>query len=255
MTPILFVTKADGTKVLFDESKVVSSIQRAGVAPELSQEVLAHVKSILFDGITTHEIHDHIVEFLGPRGLKYSLKKAIMALGPSGYPFEKFVAKILESQGFVTQTNQTVRGKCITHEIDVVAQKDDQKIMVECKFHNQPGTRVDAKIALYVQARFEDVQGDFTEAWLVTNTKFSQDAIQYGRCVGLKEIGWSYPEPGSLQYWIENSNLYPLTILTTLSQNQKQQLLSQDIVLCQDLLSQKNSLDNVRQELLTLCPH
>ncbi|MEK7565720.1 MAG: restriction endonuclease [Patescibacteria group bacterium] len=251
----IFITKASGEKVPFNENKVLGSIKRAGISPELFDQVLSHVKSILYDGITTREIHDHIVEFLGPRGLKYSLKKAIMELGPSGYPFEKFIAEILCHQGYETITGQIVKGRCVSHEIDVIAQKDKEKIMIECKFHNLPGTRVDVKVALYVKGRFEDVQGEFTQGWLITNTKFTTDAIDYAKCSGLKLIGWGYPETDNLQYWVENSNLYPVTILTTLSPNQKQQLLSQNIVLCKDLAAQKNLPDNVRQELLLLCPH
>lgn len=243
----IFVTKANGEKELFIEEKLRRSIQRAGIPLGLHDTVVSHIKKLLYPDIKTSEIYYHLIEFLGassyPQGRgRYSLKQAIMDLGPSGYPFENFVAEILKTQGFATQTRITAQGKCVSHEIDVVASKDKQKVMVECKFHNRPGSRSDVKVALYVWARFEDVSPQFNQPWLATNTKCTTDAIQYGNCVGLKIIGWGYPEKDNLQNLIETANLHPLTCLTTLSTQQKQTLLKENVVLCKDLLTNRSLL-------------
>jgi Holliday junction resolvase-like predicted endonuclease len=176
---------------------------------------------------------------------RYAIKNAIMELGPTGFPFERLVAELLKHQGFSVEVDKIIQGWCVSHEIDVIAQKDKRLVIVESKFHNQQGIRTDVKVALYVQARFEDLRkqllGQFDrehkllEAWLVTNTKLTSDAIQYANCVGIRAIGWSYPQDNSLQNLIEQANLHPLTSLTTLSKYQKRQLLGQGLVLCQEI--------------------
>jgi hypothetical protein len=168
-----------------------------------------------------------------------------MELGPSGFPFEKFVAEILAAQGYMVQTGQIIRGKCVNHEIDVIAEKEEQHFMIECKYHNQPGTVSDVKVSLYIHARFKDVEASwielpghrskFHQGWVVTNTRFSNDAIDYGTCAGLKLIGWNYPDGGSLRSLIDKLGLYPITCLGSLSKAEKQKLLDNNIVLCREL--------------------
>ncbi len=236
------VIKATGEIEPFSEQKVRDSIFRAGIKNGLQDEVVKHIESRLYDKIPTSEIYHHISEFFGQSLMpyaraKYSLKESIMNLGPTGYPFEDFVADILQSQGYKTAVRIITSGKCISHEIDVIANKDEEKAMIEVKFHNGFGTRTDVQDALYIKARFDDVKekNGFTNVWLVTNTKATLDAIQYGQCVGMKVISWNYPESESLRSIIEKSKLSLITALTTLSQNQKQQLLENHVVLCKDL--------------------
>ena len=157
------VLKASGEKEPFSEDKVRRSIRRTRIPKKLEDEVVRHVRDSLYSGIPTAEIYRHISEFLGNSSYPYTrtvygLKQAIMQLGPSGYPFEKFVAAILSHHGYTVQTDVIVSGRCVDHEIDVVAQKENRRYMVECKFHNLPGVRSDVKVALYIQARFEDLQ-------------------------------------------------------------------------------------------------
>src|SRR5664279_1416804 len=122
------VIKADGKKEPFSEEKVINSIRRARIPKPIQSEVLIHVKSKLYEGISTSEIYQHILEFLDNSAhpyskSSYSLKEAIMMLGPTGYPFEDFVAKILQAFGYTTKVRQILNGKCVTHEIDVIAEK------------------------------------------------------------------------------------------------------------------------------------
>ena len=244
---MIHVLKSNGKEEAFSEGKVLMSINRAGIPQAMQQKVLNHIQSKLFEGITTSEIHNHIREFLHTSDqpslvVKYDLKQAIKALGPTGYPFEDYVARLLEFQGYETQTRIVLRGKCVSHEIDVIAllqipNEQKKKIMVEAKFHNGLGTVTDVHVALYTQARFQDIkeQHHFDTVMLISNTKITSDAIAYGECMGMKVIGWSYPEKNALRDWIENMSLYPITALTTLTNSEKAQLLQNNVVLCQDI--------------------
>ena len=247
---MIHVLKANRTREPFSEQKLIASIQRARIPHSLHGEVLTHVKSKLYDGISTQEIYQHILEFLGqsPRPYvktRYSLKEAIMQLGPTGYPFEDFIARLLESQGYTTRVRQILSGRCVTHEIDVVAEKDGKAAMIEAKFHNSPGVRSEVHVALYTHARFEDVKirNHVDEAWLVTNTKTTVDANTYAQCAGMKVISWDYPAGASLRDWIEESRLHPITMLTTLSQSQKMTLLENHIVLCKEVYNKPQLVD------------
>jgi len=246
------VIKANGQKQAFSEEKVLQSINRARIPQDLRPQVLAHIKGILYDGIPTTEIYNAILNFLGNSAspysrAKYSLKEAIMMLGPTGYPFEDFIAKILSSQGYETKVRQILRGKCITHEIDVIATKDAKSAMIEAKFHNSIGTRSEVHVALYTHARFQDIkeQNKLDEAWLVTNTKTTIDANTYALCYGLKIISWSYPEQGSLRELIEKSRLHPLTMLSSLAHIHKVTLLNRHIVLCKDIQANPDLLSEL----------
>lgn len=247
----MYVTKANGHRELFDEHKLLRSMRRAHVAKVYQNRVLEEVRNKLYEGISTREIYDVINGYLNqtaPSGsFSYNLKQAIMELGPSGYPFERYIGKLLEWQGFKTQVSIIIHGKCVSHEIDVLAEKPGEHYIVEAKFHNEHGIRSDIKVALYVYARYLDVlnswlakespqqRNELHQAWLITNTKFSSDAIQYGQCVGMKLVGWNYPEKGNLQDLIEEAGLHPITSLMSLNQSQKQMLLERDIVLAAQL--------------------
>jgi len=241
---MVYVVKATGEKEAFDEIKLRNSIKRAGVADNLQDEVVSHIKKNLYNNITTKKIYEHILEFLKKTNdpfiaSKYGLKQAIMSLGPTGYPFEDLVGGILKTKGYETELRQILIGKCITHEIDIVAQKSgtDKKIMIEAKFHNMPGSKTDVHVALYTKSRFDDIKekNGLIQAWIVTNTKATTDAISYAACENIKIISWNYPEGESLRELIEESRLVPISALTTLTLAQKQHFLSKHIVLCKDI--------------------
>jgi len=249
MTSPIYVIKADGNRELFDVKKLEESLLNSGASQKTTNDVISHISSEIKDGMTTKEIYTHAFEILHkdekPVAMKYSLRHAIMDLGPSGFPFEDFVAEILRAKGFQTKTGQIVKGFCVEHEIDVVAWNEEKLIMVEAKFHNELGTKSDLKVVLYVKARFDDLQKmtfDYEkkrkvdEFWLITNTKFSSTAIEYGSCQGgLKMIGWNYPPKGNLNDMVLESKLHPITCLTTLNQREKKTLLDQGIVLCKTI--------------------
>ena len=245
------VIKMDGSQEDYSEEKIWQSASRVGVPKALSEDMIAEIRGKLYDGIPTHEIFAIIKNYLSrsPRpeyAAKYNLKTSLAELGPSGYPFEQYVAALLTEIGYKTVTNQILPGKCVSHEVDVVAIKDGVKYFVEAKFHSSPNQRTDVKVPLYIKARFEDLafrDGGSTSPWIVTNTKFSTDAIAYGNCVGIHLTSWGYPKGEGIMDLIERTHLHPITMLEGLTKEDKRLLLSQNIVLCRDLLKNKNAAE------------
>lgn len=246
------VLKANGKKEEFDEIKLINSIKRAGIPEDIQEEVLTHIKESLYEGIPTHQVYSHIEEFLDKKGetsykAKYSLKKALMELGPTGYPFEVYISEILRKMGYDITVGETLTGECVTHEVDIQAKKDKENIFIECKFHNRPGSRSDIQVALYTKARFDDLKekNNFTKAMLITNTKISIDALSYCRCKQVDVLSWAYPEGRSLRDLIEKYKIYPITQLLSLNFVQKQELMNKNIVSVQLLLNDPKILDQI----------
>lgn len=258
-TESLSIVKSDGTKEPFDIFKLKESLQNSGATEEVIEEISSHISSELEDGMTTREIYRHAFEILHkkaqPVALKYSLRHAVMELGPSGFPFEDYVAEIFKARGYEALTGQVVKGFCIPHEVDIVAWNDKKLIMAEAKFHNEHGMKSDVKVVLYIKARFDDLrkvkfnyghEREIDEAWLITNTKFTSTAIEYASCEGgLRLVGWNYPPVGNLQDMIMESKLHPITCLTSLNGREKKELLLQGVVLCQTLAEKPELLKNI----------
>ena len=242
------VLKASGELEEFDAEKVRRACLRAGASERLAGEIVESVQRRAYEGIPTHEIYALAYKLLkqvkSGAEHRFGLKKALMKLGPEGHAFEDFVGRLLAAYGYRTGVRRMARGKCVSHEIDVVAENDHEKIMVECKFHNRQGIECHIQNPLYVRARFEDLlaakppagEKAFTSAWLVTNTRLSSDAIAYAECVGLKAVGWKYPEGNTLEAMIERKGLYPVTVLAGLTPFEKNKLMEAGVVLLLDLL-------------------
>lgn len=241
----MLIIKASGEAEEFSEQKLRISLERARVEPDLIERVVNQIISELKPGTRTADIYHRAFQLLRrharPAAGHYALKRAILELGPSGHPFENLVAALLKAEGFAVEVGRIVPGKCVTHETDVIAEKDGRRFVVECKYHNQPGIRSDVKVALYVWARFRDLE-KFDEAWLVTNTKFTDEAVRYGECVGMRVISWNYPENASLAQRIDRLGLHPLTCLTTLSRSHKQHLLESGLVFTRELAGNRDAL-------------
>ena len=247
------VIKRDGSEVPFEDARVVRSMERVGVASELHDRVLAHIKEkVQADNIiTTDEIFYHIREFLVDKdkrsALRFNLRQAIFELGPTGFPFEKFLAKVFQDHGYRAQTDLHMQGECVTHEIDALIEKDGKKEIVEAKFHNQTFGKTDIQVLLYTYARFLDVKekNNLDGVWVATNTKISTDAITYANCKGIKVLSWNYPEGSNLAEFLEKPKMYPITTLTDLTTEEKRRFIDNGIVLASDLLkiSEKDLVD------------
>jgi len=273
-----FITKASGERVFFDVEKLRHSLKKSGADNQTVDAIVNNVVGRLYEGISTKDIYTMAFTLLRDKhaasfAARYKLKNAIMELGPSGYPFEKYFSEILRYQGYSVQISQILQGRCVTHEIDVIARFDHGVFFIECKYHNGRGTLTDVKTPLYINSRFEDVKfmqeqlpenkNKQLKGWVVTNTHFSDDAIQYGRCVGLELVGWDYPKGNSLKEQIDRTGLHPITCLTTLTKNEKANLLDAKIVLCRELAEKpaaltaagitKSRIHKITDEALQLC--
>jgi hypothetical protein len=240
--PKILIVKASGEVEAFDPSKVHRALMRAGAEEALADEIVGQVASRVKAGMTTQQIFSMTFNLLNKErpalASRFDLKGAIFRLGPAGYAFEQFVAELLRSMGYECETSKILYGRCVKHETDVIAQKPGERAMIECKFHNQAGVRCHVQTTLYTFARFLDLtegKEKFTEPWLVTNTKFTDDAVDYAQCRGIKLMGWSYPIKGSLEYLIDSNKEYPITILQTLDNLSRERLLNAKIVTIKQL--------------------
>lgn len=253
------IRKYSGEWEAFDVGKLIDSLRRSKADEGLVQEIASDIEKRVTHGMTTKEIYRKAFNMLKRKtrvsAARYKLKKALMELGPTGFPFERFIAKILEYEGYQTQTDTVVEGGCVSHEVDVAALKDDRHYMIECKFHSDQGRFCDVKVPLYIRSRFVDVEQKwkklpghhtkFHQGWLFTNTRFTSDAIAYGTCVGLMMVSWDYPEEGSLRLRIDRAGLHPLTALTSLTAKEKSKLLGEGIVLCRQVAENPDLLRKV----------
>lgn len=271
------IVKASGDIAQFSRSKIERSLRRSGASVGLARKIGMEVEKNITAGMTTHDIYNFAFNQLKkvkerPVAARYSLKKAIVALGPSGFPFERFIGEIFKRKGFDVKVGVVLPGKCVSHEVDVVATSQQKHYFMECKFHRGQDRATDVKVALYVHSRFRDLMEKINQrglcheihkAWVITNTRLSKDAIIYGECNGMKMIGWKYPKNRGVEVLIEETGLHPVTCLTTLTDNKKRILLDNNIVLAQDLPNQLNFLrrmgirdkkiENVLREVEGLC--
>ncbi|MFH2019408.1 MAG: restriction endonuclease [bacterium] len=239
------VTKVNGEKEDYSEEKIRASATRVGVPKALQNEMLDKIRSTLYDEIPTSDIFKTIKSYLAKSphpylSAKYDLKTALAELGPSGYPFEQYVAALLSKEGYLTTTNQIIKGKCVSHEVDVVASKNGVTYYIEAKFHSSPSQRTDVRVPLYIYARYLDLsehQPGKTEPWIITSTRFSSDALSFAQCRNIKLTSWGYPQGEGIMDLIERTGLHPITILDSLTPEDKRLLLSQDVVVCKDLVS------------------
>jgi hypothetical protein len=256
----MLITKLDGTTEPFDGQKLIHSLVHAGATESIANDILSRIERELTPGMTTSHIYKHAKRLLGKRtdhpvAARYSLRRAILELGPSGYPFERILGEVFRLQGYQVEVGQLIRGKCVEHEVDVIARNAEKLVLGEAKFHNNQGFKTDVKVALYIHARFLDLQAaDYAgmcpqngtcESWLMTNTKFTDAAIRYGECVGITMIGWGYPRKGNVQDLIEQTGLHPVSSLTTLSKKEKDLLYAQGMVLCRNITENPNVLESV----------
>jgi len=254
----LDIIKSSGEKVKFSLEKLRASLNRSGADKKTVNQIIDKVRDELYQGISTKEIYNRAFALLKKKksyfASKYKLKKAIYELGPTGFPFENFIATIFKYSGYKTEVGKILQGKCVTHEIDVVANKNENTTMVECKFHSDEGRNCNVKVPLYIASRFKDVKEhwdskphitELNSGWVVTNTRFTEDALQYGKCIGLKLLSWDYPKEDALKNIIDRLGLYPITVSTLLTNREKQFLLSRDVVLCRDLIGDSFYLDHL----------
>jgi hypothetical protein len=253
------ITKSSGEHVKFSLDKLRASLNRTGADKQTINHILDKVRDELYQGISTREIYNRAFSLLKKKksylASKYKLKKAIYELGPTGFPFERFVGAILKYSGYDAEIGKVLQGKCVKHEIDVIAHKDNETTLIECKFHGEQGINCNVKVPLYINSRYIDIKTHWnsnpindtklSKGWVVTNTRFTEDAIKYSNCCGLYLLSWDHPKNDALKDRIDRLGLYPITVSTLLTNREKQFLLSRDVVLCRELLNDKFYLDHL----------
>ena len=273
------IVKYSGESVEFSSDKLRQSLNRTGASSETIDKILTTVSKELYQGISTKEIYNRAFSLLKKKksylASKYKLKKAIYELGPTGFPFEHFIGAVLKYSGFKTEVGKTLQGKCVSHEIDVIAHKNGDTTIIECKFHSSQGLKCNVKVPLYINSRYKDVKDywnsnpkngtTLTEGWVVTNTQFTKDAIAFGKCCGLYLLSWDYPKNDSLKDRIDRLGLYPITVSTLLTNREKLFLLERNVVLCRELVRDYFYLDHlgvsetrkekILNEVKKLCNH
>ena len=254
------VITEDGSVEPFNKEEFRKSLIRAKVPVMLIEDIHDKLNSKFNGTVQTTKIYNFVSKILKNKNKKslprYATKRSLLTLGPSGFPFEMFLAKIFEAKGYQTLVGQQLQGKCVSHEVDIVARNENELLLVEVKFHNKTSFKTDTKVALYVKARWDDLaQTKFvneggpemmTRGMIVTNTKFTNNAKKYGHCAGIDMIGFDYPNNGSLYDLIDETGLHPVTCLTEISKVQKELLLSNDVVTCNELKTNELALDSLR---------
>jgi len=248
----LYVINSKGEKELFSLQKVYRSAKRVGASKELSKKIAKVVEKESYPGIKTSEIFRKVKKLLHQKtpkaALRFNLKEGMRKLGPTGFPFEKFIGEIFKKLGFKVRINQHLPGFCLRdYEIDFLAEKGNLLYVGECKYRNFPGERVHSKDALANYARFLDIlHGSFfkrkkyrnfrIKTMLVTNTKFTSRARNYSNCMGVEVLGWKLPKNRGLEYLIEKEKLYPVTVLPSLNKYLRDIFVLEKIMLVEDVL-------------------
>jgi len=239
------IIKKTGIIEDFDENKLIQSLINVGADYEIAKKICYTIYNKIPALIKADELWKLVLKELKKYHLgfatKYNLKKAIYNLGPTGFPFERYFAKILAEYGYETIINEWVDGSCLSYEIDIIAVKEEERYIVECKFHNQEGVKSDLKTVLYVFGRWIDIQTNYPylKSWLATNTKISEEGIKFAECKNIKITAWKYPPGESLEKLIEGKQVYPITILLSGNKFIYSKLVENNFVIIQDLLRYK----------------
>ncbi len=273
------IIKHSGDIVDFNAEKLKNSLLKSGADHLVVKDILRQLEQEIFEGISTKQIYKLAFGLLkkasSSHAARYNLRQAIQLLGPAGFFFEKYVARLFEAEKYQTQVNLTLRGNCVSHEIDVIIQKNNTLAMVECKFHARRESVSDVKVPMYILSRFNDLKEKsfqlfgkkqpIIKCWIVTNNRFSSDAITFGTCSGLTMLSWDFPLDQNLRTKIDNNHLYPVTCLTTLSLTEKDKLLILDVLLVKEIINHSeclekiglspNRIKNVLKEAAALCSY
>jgi hypothetical protein len=253
------IVKHSGVIVDFNRSKLKQSLLKSGATSAIVDDVLHLIEKEVYEGISTKRIYKMAFGLLkkvsNSHAARYNLREAIRLLGPAGFFFEKFIARLFAAEHYETKVNVILKGKCVSHEIDVVVKKSNVISMVECKFHVGREAATDVKVPMYILSRFNDLKDiqheifsrrdSISKCWIVTNNRFTSDAIDFAKCSGLNLMCWDYPAVNNLKTKIDNNQLYPITCLTTLTLTEKEKLLILDIILVREIINNRTDLEKI----------
>lgn len=257
MTALPFIIKADGEREVFDPVRLVASLIRSGAGEHTAEEIAQTITDVVVPGMSSREVYARAFALLRqksrPVAARYALRRALLELGPTGHPFEDFVSHLYRTLGWQVETRKMMKGKCVTHEVDFYASHPEQNtfLAAELKYHNDPNYKTDLKVALYVKSRFDDIfacdkttqECPIDRGILITNTKFTSEAIAYAECSGVELLGWGYPVDNSLFAYMSKTKVYPITTLTRLSHAEKNLLIENGFIAVDEIVRNRRSLD------------
>ncbi|RLZ06542.1 PDDEXK family nuclease [Faecalibacter macacae] len=256
------VTKFNGELVDYNPKALKISLTKSGATKDEVEEVFDLMTPDIFDGIKTQDLYtlafENLKKYRSSYAARYSLKKALRDLGPEGYYFEKYIKRLMISAGFNAINSQTVQGTAVTHEIDVVTEKDGKLYFCECKFRNDVDAKISVTTPMYFMSRMIDVcdhEYTFfnktlkpTKGFLITNAYLTSDSVNWAAHYNVGMISWNFPEKMSLKYLIDNLAIYPITCLTTLNEEQQKELMKEGCLLVQDIIEKEDYLLSLHLE-------
>ncbi len=273
------IVKYSGDIVDFNPTKLKDSLLKSGASQFVVETILKTIQKEIYEGISTKQIYKMAFDLLkktaNSHAARYNLKEGIRLLGPAGFFFEKYIARLFASEQYQTKTNLILQGKCVSHEVDILVKKERVISMVECKFHMGKDANSDVKVPMYILSRFNDLKEKkhtifsgkemISKCWIVTNNRFTSDAITFAKCMGLNLLSWNYPEKNNISTKNADNFLYPITCLTTLALVEKEKLLILDVILVKEIINNSeclekiglssNRIKNVLKEASELCEY
>ncbi|MEK7515587.1 MAG: hypothetical protein AAB555_01465 [Patescibacteria group bacterium] len=257
MTAYTTIIKSDGTSEIFSPERLTTSLERSGASELVAKRIAGMITETVAPGTSSKEIYTRAFLLLRketrPVAARYALRRALLELGPSGHPFEDFISHLYRTEGWRVETRKIIKGKCVSHEVDLYASHNERNefLAAELKYHNDPGYKTDLKVALYVKSRFDDIFAcdasvrscPIDRGILVTNTKFTSEAIAYAECSGVELLGWGYPADNSLFMRMNKAKVYPVTSLTGLSRAEKSLLIERGVIAVDEIMKNRRSLD------------
>jgi len=241
------VFKKSGELELFDPNKLCGSIKMTGVKESLANQVCGIVASSIDSDISSEEIFKITRKYLyqSDPGIAaiYSLERGLSALGPSGFLFEQYVAALFLEMEYKVKTNVYAKGEGVDHEIDVWAEKGNVVFIVEAKYRNDYKNKTHIPQVMYADAKLADIRrqkekmGDTREfyMWMITNTRFTDSAINYIKHRDLQLMGWDFPQYINLMKIVYEKKLYPVTVLPSINKKALKKMAELDIVLVKKL--------------------
>lgn len=253
------IVKHSGAIVNYNSSKLKQSLLKSGAPASVVDDVLQQIEKEVYEGISTKRIYKMAFALLkkisNSNAARYNLREAIRLLGPAGFFFEKFIARLFAAERSETKVNTILWGNCVSHEIDILFKNNDVITMVECKFHAGRDATTDVKVPMYILSRFNDLKDKkheifskndiISKCWIVTNNRFTADAVDFAKCSNLNLMCWDYPKGNNLKNRIDNHKMYPITCLTTLSLSEKEKLLILDIILVLEIVNNREDLEKI----------
>lgn len=253
------IVKHSGAIVDFNRSKLKQSLLKSGAAVSVVDDVLQQIEKEVYEGISTKHIYKMAFALLkktsNSNAARYNLREAIRLLGPAGFFFEKFIARLFAAEHYETKVNIVLWGNCVSHEVDILLKNNDIITMVECKFHMGRDATTDVKVPMYILSRFNDLKekkheifsknDTISKCWIVSNNRFTADAVDFAKCSGLELLCWDYPANNNLKTKIDRHRLYPITCLTTLTLSEKEKLLILDIILVLEIVNNRDDLEKI----------